>query len=108
ARLSLKEVLEEALSIAKYYQRTKNRILELRLPPDLPPLYGVRDQFVQIFLNLILNAMDATGRGGRIAISAEQRQGQLQVIIHDNGSGILPEHAARLFQPYFTTKKQGT
>jgi signal transduction histidine kinase len=108
ARLSLGEVLEEALGIAKYYKRTKDRILELQLPPDLPALYGVRDQLVQIFLNLILNAMDATGKGGHIAICAEYRSGELQVLVRDNGSGIAAEHTERLFQPYFTTKKDGT
>jgi signal transduction histidine kinase len=107
-RLSLQEVLVEALGIAKYYQRTKNRILELRLPPELPVLFGVRDQFVQIFLNLILNAMDATAKGGHIIIAAEERFGELQITVQDNGSGILPEHASRLFQPYFTTKSHGT
>jgi two-component system NtrC family sensor kinase len=107
-RLSLQEVLVEALSIAKYYQRTKNRVLELRLPPDLPLLFGVRDQFVQVFLNLILNAMDATAKGGQIIIAAEDRLSELQVTVQDNGSGILPEHAGRLFQPYFTTKAHGT
>jgi signal transduction histidine kinase len=107
-RLSLHEALDEAIGIAKYHKRTKDRVLELRLPKGLPPLFGVRDQFVQIFLNLILNAMDATSKGGRITISAERRSGELQVIVHDDGSGILPEDATRIFQPYFTTKKHGT
>src|SRR5262249_30311394 len=86
ARLSLPAVLEEALSIAKYYNRTKDRILELRLPANLPPLRAVRDQLVQVFLNLILNAMDATGKGGQIGIGAEHRRGELEVTVHDNGT----------------------
>ena len=68
----------------------------------------MRDQLVQVFLNLILNAMDATGKGGHITIRAARRAGALEVTVQDNGSGILPEHAGRLFQPYFTTKKHGT
>ena len=104
----MQDVLEEALRIAKYYHRTKHRVLELQLPPGLPPLRAVRDQLVQIFLNLILNAMDATGKGGHIAIDVEHRPGELLVAVRDNGSGILPEHVTRLFQPYFTTKKHGT
>jgi two-component system, NtrC family, sensor kinase len=107
-RLSLQEVLDEAIGIAKYHKRTKERSLELRLPKDLPPLHGVRDQFVQIFLNLVLNAMEATGKGGRITISAERRPRELEVTVQDDGSGILPENATRVFQPYFTTKKHGT
>ena len=58
-------MLDEALNIAKYYKRTRGRIATPPLPPDLPPLFGVRDQLVQVFLNLVLNAIDATDRGGR-------------------------------------------
>ena len=57
--MALGEVLDEALSIAKYYKRTRGRIAAPELPADLPPLFGVRDQLVQVFLNLILNAIDA-------------------------------------------------
>jgi signal transduction histidine kinase len=108
ARVTLSEILDEALNIAKYYKRTKGRIIEPRIAPSLPPLYGVRDQLVQAFLNLILNAIDATDKGGRVEISAEQEDDSVCIAIRDDGTGIAPEHAPKLFQPYFTTKKQGT
>jgi signal transduction histidine kinase len=106
--VSLGGILEEALNIAKYYKRTKSRVIESHIPDGLPPLYGVRDQLVQVFLNLILNSVDATGRGGHIEIRAERGVGDVVVIVRDNGSGIAPECAGLLFQPYFTTKKHGT
>src|SRR5205807_10070531 len=59
ARVSLADILHEALNIAKYYKRTKGKLIETQVPADLPPLYGVRDQLVQAFLNLVLNAIDA-------------------------------------------------
>jgi signal transduction histidine kinase len=108
ARVGMDEILAEARNIAKYYKRTKGRTIELQVPPDLPPLYGVRDQLVQVFLNLVLNAIDATGPGGRIEVTAARHGNGLEVTVRDNGSGIAPGHAARLFQPYFTTKKHGT
>src|SRR6185437_10847618 len=52
SRISLGGILDEALNIAKYYKRTRGRIAAPTLPPDLPPLFGVRDQLVQVFLNL--------------------------------------------------------
>jgi signal transduction histidine kinase len=107
-RFAFADILDEALNIAKYYKRTKGRIIEPRVLPELPPLYGVRDQLVQALLNLILNAIDATDKGGRVEISAEQNGDEVCVSIRDDGTGITPENAARLFQPYFTTKKQGT
>jgi len=106
--VSLSDILDEALSIAKYYKRTKGRVLSPHVAPDLPPLSGVRDQLVQVFLNLILNAIDATQKGGRIQIVAQRQGAVIEVAVRDDGPGIAPEHAARVFQPYFTTKKHGT
>jgi signal transduction histidine kinase len=108
ARITLGEILDEALNIAKYYQRTKSRVIELRLPPDLPPLVGVKDQLVQVFLNLVLNGIDVTARGGRIDVTGAANGNSVLVTVQDNGMGIRPEHAERVFQPYFTTKKHGT
>jgi two-component system NtrC family sensor kinase len=106
--VSLVEILEEALGIAKYYKQTKARAIQLQLPADLPLLFGVRDQFVQVFLNLVLNAVDATVKGGRIEIRAERLADALRVTVADDGCGIALENSHRLFQPYFTTKKHGT
>jgi signal transduction histidine kinase len=106
--VSLGEILDEALNIAKYYKRPRGRIAAPPLPPDLPPLFAVRDQLVQVFLNLILNAIDAGDRGGRVDLLVSRRDNGVEVSVRDTGDGISPEHAARLFQPYFTTKKHGT
>ncbi len=63
---------------------------------------------MQVFLNLVLNAVDATERGGHIELRAERQGGEVVVTVQDDGAGIPPEHQAKLFQPYFTTKKHGT
>jgi signal transduction histidine kinase len=107
-RVSIAEILEEALNIAKYYKRTKGQVIEAHLPPELPTLHAVRDQLVQVFLNLILNAIDATDKSGRVEIRAEDQEGEVLVTVRDNGAGVAAEHVGRLFQPYFTTKKHGT
>lgn len=106
--LSLAEIVEEALNIAKYYSRTKGRHISSHVSPQLPLITGVRDRLVQVVLNLILNAVDATSKGGRIDITAEEKEGELEFAVRDNGSGIDAVSANRLFQPYFTTKKHGT
>jgi signal transduction histidine kinase len=108
SRVAIAEIVDEALNIAKYYKRTKGRIIEPRIPANLPALYAVRDQLVQVILNLVLNAVDATDRGGRIDIEVERTAEALTIAISDNGPGIAPEHQSRLFQPYFTTKRHGT
>jgi signal transduction histidine kinase len=107
-RFHVEEVLDEALNIAKYYKRTKGRILQCEVEAGLPPLLGVRDQLVQVFLNLVLNAIDATARGGRIDLRARREGDAVVVEVQDDGTGIPAACAGQVFQPYFTTKKHGT
>jgi two-component system, NtrC family, sensor kinase len=107
-RVSLQEIVGEALGIAKYYKGVKGRIIRADIPNDLPPILGIRDQLVQIFFNLVLNAIDATSKGGSVAISAYEEDERLVVVVSDDGHGIDPKHRERLFRPYFTTKKHGT
>lgn len=107
-RVALPDVIEEALSIVKYYRGSKGRQIETHIDPALPLVPGIRDQLVQVLLNLVLNAVDATDRRGRIEITASARQGFAEIAIRDDGIGIAAADAARLFQPYFTTKDHGT
>ena len=102
------EVAEEALGIAKYYQRTKDRAITTDIPADLPPVRGVRDHLTQVVLNLVLNAIDATSRGGRIHIEGREDGPSILLSVEDDGRGVALEDRARLFQPYFTTKPSGT
>lgn len=108
ARVALGEILEEAVNIAKYYKRTRGRISVPPLPADLPPVHGVRDQLVQVFLNLVLNAIDAIDRDGRIDVAVARVHGAVEVAVSDTGAGIPPEKTGQVFHPYFTTKKHGT
>ena len=66
---------------------------------DLPPLFGVRDQLVQVFLNLILNAIDATDRDGRIELAVEARPEASKSAVRDNGSGIARRTPAGCSSP---------
>lgn len=102
------KVIDAALSIAKYYKRKKGKRIVTRYAEGLPKVRVVRDQLVQVFLNLILNAMDATEEGGTIELTTSLESGWLQISIRDDGSGILEEERNNIFQPYFTTKDTGT
>ncbi len=108
SRVKPVEVVEEALGIAKYYQRTKERAITTDVPNDLPPVRGVRDHLTQVVLNLVLNAIDATDREGRIHLEGRVVDGSILLTIDDDGRGISAEDSGRLFQPYFTTKPSGT
>jgi signal transduction histidine kinase len=108
APVSVKEVIEEALNIVKYYKGTRERRLEMTVSPELPAVHSKRDWLVQAVLNLVLNAIDATDKGGSIRLCAEGETDQVRIRVQDNGTGIKEEDLPRLFQPYFTTKKHGT
>ena len=104
----VRNTVEEALNIAKYYKRRKGKRIVTRYAPGLPSLRVVHDQLVQVFLNLILNAMDATPEGGTIEISTSLESGWVRIAIRDTGHGIPEEARSRIFEPYYTTKLTGT
>lgn len=90
---------------------TKHSItVERRFMPEPPLIHGRADQLTQVFLNLIMNAIEAMPHGGSLTLrtSANALQGMVTVEISDTGTGILPTIEARIFEPFFTTKPQGT
>ncbi|MBM4074224.1 MAG: two-component sensor histidine kinase [Planctomycetes bacterium] len=101
-------VLDTALNIAKYYKRKKGRQIVSQYADDVPLLLIVRDQLVQVFLNLVLNALDATEEGGEITIRTTLELDNVRIDVTDNGNGISDESRSKIFQPYFTTKETGT
>lgn len=107
-RFEVREVIDNALDIAKYYKRKKGRKIVTQYAEESLVIFGVRDQLLQVFLNLILNALDATQEGGTIEIRTASVGGRLQVMIRDDGRGIEPPDREKLFEPYFTTKPTGT
>src|SRR4029077_14574317 len=107
-KVRIAEVVDEALGIAKYYQRTKQRSITTHVPASLPTVTGVRDYLTQVVLNLVLNAIDATDEQGRIHVEARDEDGWLVLTVDDDGRGISIADRCRLFQPFFTTKSHGT
>jgi two-component system, NtrC family, sensor kinase len=108
SRVRLREIVDEALGIAKYYQRTKARTITTDVSPGLPSVTGVRDYLTQVVLNLVLNAVDATDDQGHIEVAARVEDGRLVLTVADDGRGISIADRCRLFQPFFTTKAHGT
>jgi PAS domain S-box-containing protein len=66
------------------------------------------DALKQALLNLLVNALDAVGPGGSVSLSARPEEGALLVLVADTGKGMAPEVRAQAFNPYFTTKPEGT
>jgi two-component system NtrC family sensor kinase len=71
---------------------------------ELPPVRCAPQQIKQVFLNLLLNALQATDGRGRIQLRTRMRDGSASVRIEDDGCGISPEMLERIFDPFFTTR----
>ena len=74
----------------------------------LPLVSGDADQFKQVFLNLLLNAIQAMPEGGLLEITTQQRDGKIAVTFEDNGPGISRESLGKIFNPFFSTRHTGT
>ena len=108
---NLVETIEKTLDMLSYECRRNKVTVETRLGP-VPPLPVSRGEIQQVLLNLVKNAIDATGqegRSGKIEISSayDEERCVARVEVTDNGPGVPAELEGRLFRPFFTTKPDG-
>ena len=108
--LQLKHVAEGALRLV--WNKLKYDVEVDRRFGDAPPIVGSSVELMQVLVNLLVNAADATeGKNGKLCIEtrAEERDGEdgAAVLVSDNGSGIDPQKIDRIFDPFFTTKPPG-
>lgn len=79
------------------------------VPSALPIVVSVdREQMTQVLLNVVLNAVQATRRGGMVRLRTGTDTDWAMVDVSDEGPGIASEHQSRVFEPFFTTRKRGT
>jgi len=101
------EILDETLTYVEYQNIFDSITVEKTYEEGLL-VYGDRSRFVQIFLNIILNAADAMSGKGVLTLSTKSDEhGQVLVEVHDTGSGIDATVKDRIFDPFFTTKEPG-
>jgi signal transduction histidine kinase len=70
-------------------------------------VWGSAGQLRQVFVNLLVNALQAVGQVGTVRVETALDGARAVVRVRDDGAGILPEHRDRLFDPFFTTKPAG-
>ncbi len=102
----IQDVIEDTLRLASNQIKLANVKVKGELAENLPPIYGDRRQLEQVFLNLVLNALDAMPDGGTLTISCDTVKGKDMISIDftDTGTGIPEEKLADIFNPFFTTK----
>ena len=105
-RVDLKDSLQEIISLIDYKLKTMNIILEMDLAP-VRAIWAQGERLQQVFINIILNALDSMPEGGLLRIELTENDADAVIRISDTGTGIEERHLARIFDPFFTTKGVG-
>jgi signal transduction histidine kinase len=110
-RWPIDQIVEEALKMIGGVLAEKGIAVEKTCVPDLPAVLVDADKMRQVFLNILRNAYEALGPGGRIAIACDAVEDgdrrMVRVRIADNGPGISGRVRPNIFEPFFTTKPSG-
>jgi PAS domain S-box-containing protein len=110
--VSIKSVIDEVLQLAKSELRQRGVMVRIVIDGNADAVSGDRVQLQQVLINMLMNGADAmalTDPGQRIINVATERRsdGLTQISVSDNGDGLEPESAKRVFESFFTTKKTG-
>jgi two-component system nitrogen regulation sensor histidine kinase GlnL len=119
--LNLHQILERVVLLAEEAARAAGVSIVRRYDPSLPPILGDEDRLLQVFHNLVRNAIEAMKPQGRLTLSTRVslnplygkmdlgggQRTMVEVALHDEGSGIPAAVRARIFDPFFTTKERG-
>ena len=108
SRASLNDLVQETVEISKPIAAKAG--MELKTEPDksVPILELDASRLKQVFMNLIVNAIQASASGEEIRVRTRRSKRRAFVEIEDRGCGISEEDGEKVFQPFFSTKKQGT
>ncbi|HDR46451.1 MAG TPA: sensor histidine kinase [Geoalkalibacter subterraneus] len=100
-----KQVLEDVFSLVERQADKQGVVLEMQ--GDTGLVVGDGEQLKQVFLNLVLNAVQAMSDGGRLNVVLQRGPEHVEITFSDTGPGIAPEHLERIFTPFFTTRTDG-
>jgi two-component system NtrC family sensor kinase len=108
--VNLNTILDDVCALAAKRLQQDRVVLYRAYNSDVPPIQAIPNELKQVFLNLMLNAAQAMPNGGNLWVSTFVEQDGQWVVIEfkDTGVGIPPEDLPRLFEPFFSTKEEGT
>ncbi|OHE84823.1 MAG: PAS domain-containing sensor histidine kinase, partial [Verrucomicrobia bacterium RIFCSPLOWO2_12_FULL_64_8] len=107
AETNVVDVLDEVLRFQARELDNRGIAVEAETAAGLPAILADRNQLKQVFFNVIKNALEAMGPGGKLKIKSRAGDESVFLMIGDSGTGIRQEDLVRLFQPYETTKPGG-
>lgn len=106
--VSLNDVIFQVVDILKMDRRFQDVEMKINLATNLPLVKGNKDQLIQLFLNLGINAAEAMEGRGTFTIKSNVEGNLVIVTFRDSGPGLTDEIRANLFSPFFSTKSNGT
>ena len=106
--ISLVLTVEHVIKILQNECKAQNIQIKHQYNGNIPTVFGSAFGLQDVFLNLLLNALQEMPSGGEISIRYKVQDGTLQVFIADSGPGIRLDLLSRIFDPFFTTKQKGT
>jgi signal transduction histidine kinase len=108
--LPVNDLLVETLTLIEAQAASQGKTLETELAANLPPVPGSANGLRQVFLNLCTNALQAMPQGGKLRARTSAGSGgrTVEVRFADNGPGVTAEDRKHLFEPFFTTRADGT
>jgi len=108
--VDVNQLIEDTLFLVKHHERFKRITLERRFGEHLPEIEANAKQLLQVFLDLMINAIDAMEGAGTLTVTTTvnpERADELVVAIADTGHGIPREDMPKIFEPFYTTKAPG-
>ena len=108
ARARIERILEETLTLLKHEIENRKTKVEIDSSGPLPTLRVDRQQIKQAFFNVIKNALEAMPDGGCLTIGLSTVDNFVEISFEDSGPGIRSEDFSHIFDPYYTTKSDGT
>lgn len=107
-QVDVNELLTKMLQLVENQAVLKGVCLTWQFAPSLPLIRGKAEALVQVFLNIVTNALQATPKGGSIHILTRQMGDNVLVSVQDTGVGMTPAVQKRIFNPFYSTKEGGT
>jgi signal transduction histidine kinase len=104
----LNGTLERVIPLVQHEFQLQKIQIDSHIPKNISPIKADQHHIDEILLNLILNSAQAMKDGGKISLKAERQNGHVNVLIEDNGPGIPKDQITRIFEPFYTTKQEGT
>lgn len=106
AAVEVRECVDEAIQLVTWSQSGKNTECVNECDPGIC-IQGIRQKLLQVFVNLLTNACQASSEEDRVTVSMRTEPGWIEVRVLDHGQGIAPANIERVFDPFFTTKDPG-